>query len=601
MSKYLVEEQILEAIADTFIGKLDEKEIQASQKAYFDLVAPELAISPGMLKDFYEFHPSSQKGTGALMLQYIRAGVPVDKIDSFLTVLRLLNTRFGTFLLCGYLTPFKQLSRKERGLALKAFEKSFLPDLQILFHAFLSVSALYGFGVGSVDSPNPTWSAMKYSTESVRPLQAQAASDVFRPKFVDVTGVSSLEYDIVIVGSGCGGGLMAAELTKDGYSVLLCEKASYQHNSEYKYSEQDAFNNLFEKRGAFQTEDGSLTILAGSAWGGGSAINWSASFQPPEKLRREWANVYGLQHVLEPSFQEGVDVVWRTLEATKEGIVHNTPNQILMDGCKKLGLKAEDINQNTGGQPHECAQAASRGCHFLDNIWVDKVLSENGAAKGIVGIKDGKKIVITAKKAVVVSCGSLQTPALLKRSFKKLNKHVGKHLRLHPVAVVSGVFPKQDILPSRGSIMTSVLNHSDANGYGYKLEVPSLHPAINSVAQKWDDAESFKRRLLLWPHTASIIILTRDKDSEGDIWIDKAGQPRVNWALGAKDEKSMLQGVEESIRILLAAGATEVYTNQQNVPSYHPDPKLSFDEIQQSAAFQQFVKQVHSQGALQLA
>jgi choline dehydrogenase-like flavoprotein len=523
----------------------------------------------------------------------------------------------GTFLLCGYISPFPTLSLKDRESSLKALESSYLRDLQILYRAFYSVSSIHAFGVGSIENPNSTWKALKYCIEDLIPLQSSALLNIWRPKFVDTSNVSSLEYDIVIVGSGCGGGLMACELSKEGYKVLLCEKAPYLHNSEYKYGERDGFSEVLERKGAFQSENGSITVMAGNAWGGGSAVNWSASFKPPQALLEEWKKVYGLGHLVEPEFQKGVDYIWSIVGASQDGVIHNTPNQILLDGCKEIGLDGHTIDQNTGGQIHDCGfctlgcpsgikrssavtwikEASKYGCDFLSDIYIQKVKTKNGVATGVVGLKDDKLINVTAKKAVVVSAGSLNTPALLLRSqIKNLNPHVGKHLRLHPVAMVSAVFPEKNIHPYKGSIMTAVATVNDKEGYGYKLEVPTAHPSMNSIAQNWKNGAAHKLRMLLWPHTSSVIVLTRDKDSEGTIWTDNSGQPRLEWSLGKLDEKSMIDGTVEAVKILVAAGATEVYTNQLDVPSYYPNKSLSIKERLESKELAEFIKQIRTFG-----
>jgi choline dehydrogenase-like flavoprotein len=84
----------------------------------------------------------------------------------------------------------------------------------------------------------------------------------------------NLECDVVIVGSGAGGGVVAAELAKSGLDVIVVDKAIYTHPSDYSLGELDSIQSLFEQKGTLQTEDGSMRILAGSVWGGGTTINW---------------------------------------------------------------------------------------------------------------------------------------------------------------------------------------------------------------------------------------------------------------------------------------------------------------------------------------
>jgi long-chain-alcohol oxidase len=100
-----------------------------------------------------------------------------------------------------------------------------------------------------------------------------------------------LEADVVIVGSGSGGGMVASELAKAGLSVLVLEKGGYFRPAEFKaWRESEAFLHTFEKGGLCSTVDGNVLVLAGSCVGGGSTVNWSASFRTPEMVRQDWVN-----------------------------------------------------------------------------------------------------------------------------------------------------------------------------------------------------------------------------------------------------------------------------------------------------------------------
>ena len=100
-----------------------------------------------------------------------------------------------------------------------------------------------------------------------------------------------LEADVVIVGSGSGGGMVASELAKSGLSVLVLEKGGYFRPAEFKaWRESEAFLHTFEKGGLCSTVDGNVLVLAGSCVGGGSTINWSASFRTPDMVRQDWVD-----------------------------------------------------------------------------------------------------------------------------------------------------------------------------------------------------------------------------------------------------------------------------------------------------------------------
>jgi choline dehydrogenase-like flavoprotein len=87
------------------------------------------------------------------------------------------------------------------------------------------------------------------------------------------------------------------------------------------------------------------------------------------------------------------------------------------------------------------ADAQDNGAKIIKNCAVDKIAYENGKVSGIEATysppdsPDTTRKLILNAKFVVVCCGSLNSPALLLRSGLD-NKHIGKNLRLHPVALI---------------------------------------------------------------------------------------------------------------------------------------------------------------------
>ena len=116
----------------------------------------------------------------------------------------------------------------------------------------------------------------------------------------------------------------------------------------------------------------------------------------------------------------------------------------------RMGYDCTSIDQNTAGAKHDCAScglscptrvkqsavitwirdASDHGCRFIKGLSVSQITHQKNKADGIVGIKDGVQVRISASK-VVVSCGSIQTPILLKKSgFAGLNQNVGQNFKV---------------------------------------------------------------------------------------------------------------------------------------------------------------------------
>ena len=72
----------------------------------------------------------------------------------------------------------------------------------------------------------------------------------------------------------------------------------------------------------------------------------------------------------------------------------------------------------------------------------------------ILTLQDRTKAIVVASKSVVVSAGSINSPAILMRS-KLRNPNIGRNLHLHPCTYVTAYFDEQ-INPWEGAIMTAV-------------------------------------------------------------------------------------------------------------------------------------------------
>src|SRR5207237_8929827 len=113
------------------------------------------------------------------------------------------------------------------------------------------------------------------------------------PKTIPVEAVSgeaqTLQADVCVVGSGAGGGVIAAELQRGGRSVVVLEQGQYRNESDFKQLELPGMLELYLGGGLAASEDGSIAIFAGSTLGGGTVVNYMNCIRTPDRIRREWA------------------------------------------------------------------------------------------------------------------------------------------------------------------------------------------------------------------------------------------------------------------------------------------------------------------------
>jgi choline dehydrogenase-like flavoprotein len=471
------------------------------------------------------------------------------------------------------------------------------------------------------------WAAIGYEGPA---STAEASTAARREEFVfpminsEISNDVSLTVDAVVVGSGCGGSVVAAELAQAGRRVLVLEKGQYFQRKDMTSQEGDAFEHMYERGGLVTTDDTGIGVLAGATFGGGSTINWACSLRTPDHVKNEWASQHGLKAFADGTFDASLDAVCSRLDVKSNGVTHNVNNQILIDGCNKLGYQIDVAPQNmadVGPFPEggfisngdrygnkqstpetylKDAATASVPAKFADRCHVEYVMHQGGVAKGvrarIVGADGVTEHVLTVNAPiVVVSCGSLNSPALLLRSsLPDSHRQIGKNLRLHPVTGVLGIMPDEVNL-WRGAPMTTVSNQCGVgakDNYFAKLECPIAHPGIFSAIAPWKDGASFKDMMLEYKKSAAIIVLTRDKGS-GQVTVDKTGMARLSYKVDDHDRMSLLEGAEKALRILEAAGAAKISVGQFNAPI--PLPPQS-DPEGRAAAIEKIIADVRRIG-----
>jgi len=420
------------------------------------------------------------------------------------------------------------------------------------------------------------------------------------------------DCDVVVVGSGAGGCVAAHTLAQAGYSVIVVEKGAYLPPSQISLQEADSMDRQFEQHGLLQTACGSITILAGSGVGGGTAINWSCCLPLPETVRREWSHEHGLTDFCNSEYEQATQHVLEKLGATENDKVqqHNAMNQAVVDACRALNYSVETTGQSMrfsnsnnkqealaagyigmgdryglkrGGGVQAFLEEAVQtyGLRIVDQCRVDKVITEttrsdtttttattNRRATGVAcTVRGTTQLTIRARRAVIVAAGALHTPCLLRRS-QFQNQHLGRHLRLHPVAGCIGLVPVTApfVDSFRGAPMTTVSNQfanldNGNDGYGCKLEVPVNYPGLSSAAMNWLTPYTFRRRLRRYRHWMPLLLIQRDSGDGGSVHADRRdGSLVLRYRMQPRDCDSLVRGLQGAAAVLEQAGAEEIAT-----------------------------------------
>jgi choline dehydrogenase-like flavoprotein len=501
-------------------------------------------------------------------------GAALRELKWFLAALQsgLLNR-----LLTGHQRPFSQLSLDERTDLLRRWADSPNPLQRKAFQSVKRLGLALFYVIMPSGQPNPTWPIFDYGEP---PGRAENIPRMILP--LAITQPVTLYTDALVIGSGAGGGVAAGELSAAGLDVIVVEKGGYYAEADYHGREMESNRQLYERKGVLTSADLGVTLLAGSALGGGTIINWNTSLRPPAYVLDEWHQQYGFTAATSADFQRSLEAVEKRLHVNSDESVANPLNAALERGCRALGYEVSVIPRNVRGCEdcgfctYGCAfgakqstlktylqDAFNRGARIIVRAQVERVLHEGGAVSGAeitVQAANGDLIPVTVRaRVVVVAAGALHTPALLLRSGLG-NLHIGANLHLHPTTVIFSRFD-EPVQGWRGAPMTRYsyqFANLDGRGYGVWLETAPVHPGLAAGAFPWHSGRDHKRHMQDLAHFSNIIILTRDYHG-GRVTAGRDGQPKIHYRLHEYDGRHLLRGLAEAIRIHCAAGANLIY------------------------------------------
>jgi choline dehydrogenase-like flavoprotein len=432
---------------------------------------------------------------------------------------------------------------------------------------------------------NPNWEGIGYPGPRSAPPSPQEA-----PKTIPLTTVSggsaTLAADVVVIGSGAGGGVVAAELQRAGRSVVVLEQGGYRNEADFKQLELVGLQELYLKGGPFASESRSIAIYAGATLGGGTVVNYMNCLRTPDRIRSEWAAA-GLDGLDGPEFDAHLDAIWERLGVNAEATSQNRTHRRLIEGLDALGHRHGVIFRNAdracddpstcGYCPTGCQKgckrstlktflqdAADEGARFVVGCRAERVTTERGRTTGVeaivTGHEGGETRLRVRAPTVVVACGSVESPALLLRSGIG-GPAVGQHLRLHPAGLVVGVYSD----PIEGWIGQIQSEVSDAfaelqGAHGFLIEGVGVFPAGLGAALPWESGKQHKREMTLLPHMAPFISVQRDHGS-GEVVLDPYGRGAVRWSLSDQvDRRVFIRATQELARLHAAAGAERILT-----------------------------------------
>ncbi|HRE15768.1 MAG TPA: GMC family oxidoreductase [Rhodocyclaceae bacterium] len=412
----------------------------------------------------------------------------------------------------------------------------------------------------------------------------------------------AITTDVVIVGSGAGGGVTAEILANAGLQVLILEEGPLASTLDFNMRESEAYPQLYQETAGRKTADKAINILQGRCVGGSTTLNWTSSFRTPKPTLDFWQERFGLKELNEAAMAPWFTQMEARLSVAPSTLTPNPNNAVLARGAKQLGIETRAIPRNVKdcwnlgycgmGCPTNAKQsmlvttlpaAMTKGARLITRLRVQRLLCSGKQVTGIIGaalkpdgiVESGVRVTIKSRH-VVLAAGAINTPALLMRS-QAPDPHalVGKRTFLHPTLGSAAVF-KEDIRGFEGAPQTVYSDHfmhqhAIDGPLGYKLEIPSIHPVLFSTTL-FGFGAPHAALMREFPKVHAMLALTRDgfhpQSTGGVVRLRDDGSPLLDYPLNDVIWEAARRALTSMAEIQFAAGAERVVPVHESLTTF---------------------------------
>src|SRR5881296_1770148 len=391
-------------------------------------------------------------------------------------------------------------------------------------------------------------------------------------------------YDIVIIGSGAGGGTVAQELAplvRDGVRILVLDKGPRFADQEFTGRELEMADALYQDGGAFLTRDGTMTLAFASAYGGSTVVYTGTSLTAPARVIRAW----GI-----PGLDPG-DLTRRSARYAEQNNVHpledpliNDNNRLFVEGGRKAGYLVEQFPVNVKGCRGSslcnlgCPNQAKQGTNRVQLPRAERAGVEVVTRAEVLRIEPDRTLTVrVSQKAagtkgapsewapgdyavrariVVAAAGAIGTSALLLRSPLPAPRSLGHGFTCHPALILVAEHP-HPITNDVGHPKSYFVDRAAPERF--VLETCMYFPFVTAKSLTGFGA-AHSAIMRAFPRLQMILLLACDHATpDNRIAVDRAGRPAVRYRPTADTIAALVRGLRAGTRIFFAAGARRVH------------------------------------------
>ncbi|MFO0666510.1 MAG: GMC family oxidoreductase N-terminal domain-containing protein [Polyangiaceae bacterium] len=416
-----------------------------------------------------------------------------------------------------------------------------------------------------------------------------------------VSSSLTMKASVVVVGTGAGGSVVFRELAAKGVDVVALEDGGNHRPSSFTQREDEMLPRLFWDGGGLTTKDMAIRVLQGRGVGGSTIHNTNLCKRTPDPILELWAKNHAVSGLRPAELSPLFDQIERELsvERIPDSLV-NRNNDVLRRGSTALGWRGGVLKHNRIGCQQSgfcelgCAydakqnaakvfipQGVQAGGRVYSDARVQRVVHERGQIKGVSGVfldaAGNEKAPFTIDAPIVVLAASATASAALAivSGLPDPYGQLGRGLRMHPGAVVSGCFDS----PIEGHHgipqsyeCTEHLSFEEGSDKRIWIIPAFAHP-IGTASTLPGFGAAHMKSMRAYRNIAVLTAMLHD-DSSGRVTASDAGRPVLDYKMNEGDRSALAKGLVACARIMFAAGAKEV-----TIPAIPPVTLRSVAEL----------------------
>src|SRR3954447_3529087 len=403
----------------------------------------------------------------------------------------------------------------------------------------------------------------------------------------------SERFDVVVVGSGAGGGVVAGELADRGRRVLLLELGPHRTAADFTRWEAKAAHDLWWPI-RFALIDGgaggAVALIAGRCVGGSTTINTKVALRAHEKDYAKWHEASGLAGASgEPFGAADLDPHYDCVEerlGVRERTDWRKSVRTVEPAFRALGNPLEPVRSYTDVNCMSCGSCL-QGCPtnagkstlntYIHDAWaagqlelragmrVERVVIEDGEATGVEYADGRGELTRVDAGVVVVAGGTLNTPQLLLRSGlpdSPSSRLVGRNLGFHPARLVYGLFDEPQDAHMVYPITAHAMGHQHDEDGGFVIEATTIQDPIGFATTLEDEngplwGAPLVEALRGFRRWIGLLAMAND-DNHGVVRMGDDGAEVFEASFSAREREHIDGALDFSRKVLLEAGASSV-------------------------------------------